>query len=279
MKSFHLSLHLISATAEGYFDQNGLRFDSRRYSKFKYGCHSSAEIYALRMAHMIRQEFSHWTNEEVILTGSAFKVAPTASEAIANLVYAYLRPFFPFLQRIKIRRESIFPNDYGSLSVTERESLMARNVLWVDEDSLRGKKLIVVDDLRVTGAHEKKIVQLVEKSVVEVLFCYVGRFVGAYQASCEADINHSAISSITDLEEIILRGHFHVNARVCKYILSYGNLSELIHFRSNIPEAVLSALDLCIRGDGYHLMPEYRENYEVLKGALVEHSVMYSFAV
>lgn len=279
MKSSYLSLHLISSTAEGYFDQSGLPFDSRKYSMFKYGCHASAESYALRMAQMIRQEFSHWKSEEVMVTGSAFKVAPTASEAIANLVFKYLKPFFPFLQKIKIRRDSIFPNDYGSLSIDERESLMARNVLWVDEDTLRGKKLIVVDDLRVTGAHEKKIMQVIEKSAFEVLFCYVGRLVGSYQPSCEAHINHSAVGSIMDLENIILRGHFHVNARVCKYILSYNNVAELTDFLSSVPEEVLSTLEWCIQGDGYHLMPEYSKNYEVLKNALAEHPAMYSYAV
>jgi len=279
MKSFHLSLHLISSTADGYYDQNGLPFDSLRYSMFKYGCHASAESYALRMAQMIRHEFPHWRSEEVMMAGSAFKVAPTASEAIANLVYVYLKPFFPLLQKIKIRRDSIFPNDYGSLSIAERESLMNRNILWIDEDSLRGKKLIVVDDLRVTGAHEKKITQLVEKSASEVLFCYVGRLVGSYQPSCEAHINQSAVGSLADLKDIIRRGHFHVNARVCKYVLSYGDATELSHFLSNVPEQVLSTLDLCIQGDGYHLMTEYMRNYEILRSALVHHPAMYSYAV
>ncbi len=278
MKYHRLSLHLITSSEKGYFNQHGAAFDSQFYSRFKYGCHASAAFYADELSRRVSGEYMKWKDDEVFITGSAYKVAPTASGAIADLLYLYLRPAFANIRTVKINRESIFPNDYGSLSFAERSKLMEQNRLWVDADLLRGKKLIVVDDLRVTGAHERKILELLDGVVAEILFVYVGQIIGGeHLPTAEAHINHAAIRSLQDLKQIVNRGRFHVNARICKYVLSYPHKDEVDEFLRSLPGDILESLYFCINGDGYNLMPEYEANFKLLNG-LIEKEAAYKAA-
>ncbi|WP_339815429.1 phosphoribosyltransferase family protein [uncultured Imperialibacter sp.] len=273
------SLYQLSPTSLGYFDQDGCLFDACRYSQFKYGCHVSARIYADQIAERLLRDYGHWQNEQVIVCASAYKVAPTAAEAIAQLVYESLQGYFPLLQKAKVRRETVFANDYGSMPTADRFSLMDRNILTIDDRLFRHKKLILVDDLRVTGAHERKLTDTISGVVDEVVFAYVGFLQGDFLPSVEFDINNTAITSVNDILRIIEKGLFHVNARVCKYVLSYQNLGELRSFLLNIPPAVLSRLDECICGDGYHVMPEYETNYLLLREVLEGKPALLSLAV
>lgn len=270
MNCYRLPLYLITATETGYINQHGNTFDANFYSRFKYGSHSNAAGYARELSMKVFSQYHKWKDEEVFITGSAYKVAPTASGAIADIMFEYLRPHFLNLRQVKINRESLFPNDYGSLSLSERNELMEQNRLWVDAELLQGKKLIVVDDLRVTGAHEKKIMQLMGGIVEELLFVYVGQLVGEYLPCTESRINHAAIQSVKDLRDIIDEGNFHINARICKYLLSYQDTAGLHSFLKGLSVDVLEGLHNCICGDGYDQMPEYSRNFGYLKELLEE---------
>ncbi|MEQ8685906.1 MAG: phosphoribosyltransferase family protein [Imperialibacter sp.] len=273
------SLYQLSYRSDTFYDQEGFLFDTRQYSLFKYGCHESAQAYASQIAAQLLLDYGHWQNEQVIVCASAYKVAPTAAEAIAQLVYEALQTYFPFLQKVKVGRETVFPNDYGSMSAADRFSLMDRNVLTIDDHLFRKKKLILVDDLRVTGAHERKMTDTIAGVVDEVVFAYVGSLQGDFPASVEFDINNTSIASVNDILTIIGKDIFHINARVCKYVLSYQNLVELRTFLLEIPPAVLTRLDECICGDGYHVMPEYETNYLLLRDVLDRKPALLSLAV
>jgi hypothetical protein len=273
------SLYQLSPTSSGYYDQDRHLFDARRYSQFKYGCHVSARIYADKITERLLRDYAHWRNEQVIVCASAYKVAPTAAEAIALLVYESLQYYFPLLQKVKIGRETVFANDYGAIPAADRFSLMNRNTLTIDGHVFRHKKLILVDDLRVTGAHERKLTDTIAGLVDEVVFAYVGSLQGDFPPSVEFDINNTAVTSVNDIRTIIEKGLFHVNARVCKYVLSYQNLGELRSFFLEIPSAVLTRLDECICGDGYHVMPEYESNYLLLREVLDGKPALLSLAV
>lgn len=279
MITHRLSSHVLCSTPEGYLDQNGCPFDLFSYSRFKYGSDADARLYAHAIAEQLSVEYRHWQHEEVIISASAYKVAPTAAEVIAQMTYDLLRPLFPLLRKVKVGRETVFPHDYGSLSAEERHRLMEKNIVVVDPELFRGKKLILVDDLRVTGAHEIKMVSALSGLVEEVVFAYVARLSGSFAPFVEFNINNTAIQSIADIKGIVDAGVFHVNARICKYLLSYKHPDELLTFFCELPPDVLFMIDKCICGDGYNSMDDYRSNYQLLKKAMENASEVFSPAV
>lgn len=278
MVTHHFSPYQLCSTSAGYLDQNGYLFDLSSYSRFKYGSDSDARIYAHHIASQLRVKYYRWQNEEVIISASAFKVAPTAAEVIAQMTYELLRESFPLLRKVKISRETVFPNDYGSLSAEERHSLMDKNIVIVDRELFRNKKLILVDDLRVTGAHENKMIAVLSGLVDEVVFTYVARLSGSFTPFVEFNINQTAVQSVANIKAIVDTGVFHVNARICKYLLSYRNTDELLSFFYEVPVEVLLRIEECVCGDGYHLMEEYWSNYSLLKEVLVNRSTVFLHA-
>lgn len=265
-----LSLYQIRYSSKGCIDQHGDIFDAATYSRFKHGCSESTRHYAESLASAIAQNYPHWGSHDVVIAGSAYKVAPTASQAIAELVFEYLQPFFPSLTKVKIHRESVFPSDYGLLSLEERQHLMNCNQISVDVPAIQNKKLIVIDDLRVTGAHETRIRELISEIDGEAVFAYVARLSGDFAPTLEAEVNYASITSVWDLLPIAKSHGFRPNVRVCKFLLSYKDSQEYRTFLSCVPAAVLSILHNFVCGDGYHAMIPYARNYQLLKAQLLK---------
>jgi hypothetical protein len=243
-------------------------FPGALYSQYKYGCGMAARALAAQLFHSVRSRFAEWLQEgPVYVTASAYKAVPTAAQQICDefvrLLDAYLlwqngRHALPF----RIERRTVFEGDYGKLEQTEREALMQQNLLCCNTD-LQGCRVVVIDDVRITGSHERRVQQLMlAAGVDELLSLFIGKNLQPdTNGAVEHVLNHQWLHSLRQLRELMQRPHWQVNARVCKYLLSHPDIDQLLNFWLTVPpqqqQSILHAMD----ADGYSSMPAYAATY------------------
>ena len=97
------------------------------------------------------------------LTLSPYTCVPTAAMALARVLAPALNPVrarhgLPPAPLLRVDRMSASAGDYGVLSARARDRLMAANTLSFRRfrpELVRDAHLMVVDDVRVTGAHQR----------------------------------------------------------------------------------------------------------------------------
>ncbi|SFC70072.1 PRTase ComF-like [Flexibacter flexilis DSM 6793] len=245
-------------------------FDSALYSRFKYGSGQAAAHYAAQMYEVLRDKLTQVSGQWLI-TASAYKYVPTASNAIADAIYALITNNLPAIkiEKIKIRRQRLFASDYGNLDEEQRKNLMRQTDLQIDEEQVKGRNLIVVDDICVTGSHERRIAEMLGKTqVAQVYFLYVGQCRPPVVPNVEHRLNHEWMKSVENLLYIIENEYFIINARVCKFLLSYPYLPDLQAFYAQLSLDWLLSFQANMCGDGYDQMPEYADNYQILSNVI-----------
>ncbi len=281
MKIHTESLHHLWVDGEGTIKSGGELFSPQEYSRFKYGSKKQARVYGHQLAtHMAGSalcgEFNHGNT---VVVSSAHRHVPTASANLMGYFVDGLNILFanqnmPSVATTKITREQQVAGDYGKLSLAERRKRMDRGAIHIDQQFIRGKNIIVVDDVRITGAHEERIQRLFsEFHFLSTLFLYIATFEEGQETIdpiVEDRLNHTAIHDLADFAELLENEECLINARICKFVLS-TNPVELDSFLSRLSgeqDEFLYTLYSSIIGDEYHAMPVYQRQF-----AMVENEV------
>jgi len=179
---------------------------------------------------------------------------------------------------IHLGREGDFDrSDFGRLSADERTAAMRTRKIKVSDEvqgRLSGSTLLVIDDLRASGSHERAIIEYFRSLEVpqRLIFLYVVEFDGALSASPEAEeeLNHFEVSSINDLRVLEREaGGLLINSRVVKMLLAAGANQEgrvqLLEFLREASAATLATIrDAALSADGYASVPTYAEGFRLL---------------
>lgn len=262
--------------------ERGGDFSEGEYSRMKYGCGAVASALGQRLAdayileHL--EELRRIDPAQVVVTSSAYKVAPTASNAVMQGFLWRLNEFFLSLGKgpahpLQISRLTLAQGDYGALTQQEREKRMRENRLYVDAAQVRGMHVIVVDDCSITGAHERNVQELLAPArPASLRFLYLARFVsaeGAQLAQVEDRLNHAAVATPDAVTDLMLRQDFTLNDRVCKYFLSQripsDELAEVLaHIIDQGGASRIIQLHRYCLGNGYAIMPQYAERCRII---------------
>ena len=102
-------------------------------------------------------------------------------------------------------------------------------------DQVRDAHLLVVDDVRVTGAHQRCLMRASDGLPLAArTFLYIASFPGpagaCFDPTQEDALNHAAVKTLDDLAGIVEAGDFAWNVRVCKFVLSPANHGDLPRF-------------------------------------------------
>ncbi|MCS6822096.1 MAG: phosphoribosyltransferase family protein [Microscillaceae bacterium] len=254
--------------------QHGQLFDAVQYSRFKYGMQKEATSYAHALFEHVFLPIRSWidTNPQVYLTSSAYKSVPTASDAIANELLSFLQNHFDTsIHKFKIYRNNLFTHDYGTLSEQERHFYMQKVDLCLPQElNLSRQKVIIIDDIRITGAHENRLRELFLKQTQaqEVMFVYLAMFRHKVSPSIEHQLNHAWLDELEKLYLVFNNPHFLPNARLCKFLLSYSDRYKLRLFLERIPIESLHKLQEAIKSDGYAQMSAYQANCSLIQSIL-----------
>jgi PRTase ComF-like len=256
-------------------------FDAVRYSRYKYGSTVAAGWFARALGQAFLYRYARLAHQpRLLIASSPYRRVPTAANALAVRFAAVLNAAragrgLPPAPLVHIERMAASSGDYGTLSTEARTRLMAVNALSFDR--LRpladGAHLIVVDDVKVTGAHQRCLISASETLPLgSRAFVHIAAFdsVGAQRLdpALEDRLNHAIIATLDDLAGLVRESDFTWNVRVCKFLLCPASRGDLPSFLIKMSDRFVRELRHNSFIDGYARMDAYRESHGIVQREL-----------
>lgn len=259
-----------------------LAFSPARYSRYKYGSVAAAETFARALGAAFCEAHPELVlAPRLLMASSPYAHVPAAATTLAR----GLRPVLNAVRAanglaqvplLRVDRVSTSAGDYGTLSAQARDRHMAANVLSfgrVPPEQVCGAHLLVVDDVRVTGAHQRCLMRASEALPLTArTFLYIAAFSaqlgGCFDPAQEDALNHAAVKTLDDLAGIVEAGDFAWNVRVCKFTLSPANHGELPPFLRSMPGWFIRDLHRNSCRDGYARMAPYAPSHALVRAEL-----------
>jgi hypothetical protein len=223
------------------------------YSRFKFGDGEVAHKYGSMLGTLaVSGALGTSSRDQIFVTSSAYRVAPPASESLLEPFLGAAEQAAPnaTLERFKISKARMATHNYAGMSFEQRSKTLQDDLILPEGLSLEGKRVVVLDDIRVTGLREAALQQLLSNAGVEhAAFCYVLDVpAGKDYPQTEAIININAVKTIDDVLQLAQQPNFVPNVRMCKFLLSRP-VSEIESFLGKVPEQVARTIIHYVRED------------------------------
>lgn len=253
-----------------------MSFTPRDYSLLKFGDDKIAQHFGTSMAMGFFKAHS-----EKLLTNK-FVVIPSPYNHIKNAATLITEHFINALNVLLvnakgehldssiIHRKVSYTNDYGFLDKNTRQKLLSNDKFYMNKKFLKGKSLIFIDDVCITGTHEDKLVEILAENRMnnDTFFVYFAKYFGD-RADIESELNFAAITTIADVVDIINSPNHHMIIRPIKYLLSL-NSHEFNNIIVTLKQDKLEALYYASLAEGYYKIPKYQSNFQKLSGYLID---------
>jgi hypothetical protein len=257
-------------------------FSPARYSRYKYGSVAAAETFAAALgAAFLERRPELALAPRLLMASSPYKHVPSAATTLARglrplLNAARARHGLAPAPLLRVDRIGASAGDYGTLSAQAREQHMAANALSFRQfgpERVRDAHLLVVDDVRVTGAHQRCLMRASEELPLTArTFLYIVAFPGcasgSFDPAQEDALNHAAVKTLDDLAGIVEAGDFAWNVRVCKFALSPASHGGLPRFLRRMPGWFVRGLHRNSCRDGYARMEPYAPSHALVRAEL-----------
>jgi FMN phosphatase YigB (HAD superfamily) len=264
------------------YDAEDSSFSKNEYSQFKHGSRAVAQKFGFELAakFIASDSFDQIARApeaaQIVVAPSPYNFVPTATFAMKNaFVYRLNVELIKYnlapAQEVKIHRTNSYNQDYGQMNVAERENAISAEDFHIDKNFVRGKLVLFLDDVRITGAHERRVLRMIDKYNLECDYLFV------YYASLEADLlpnienvlNYHFVKSVWDIDWIIKNQGFCFNTRAIKYILNAPDEDFIKFINQQTREFQDDFYNYAI-GNKYHQITEFQGNLEYLNKLLFE---------
>lgn len=249
-------------------------FSPQEYSRFKFGDGAVARAYGQELAegfivsHLSKQPISR----QLVVVSSPYSFIPTATFAMKDHFVFRLNRWLvdqglPVVQETKVHRTITYKEDYGELNAEQRIQLIGADSFHIDRRFLEGKTVLFLDDIRITGGHERMILKMVQEYDLQnpVYLLYFAELASPeVHPNIENYLNYHAVKSIFDLQPLISSPHFLLNTRATKYMLHYDAETFRIFIDNQTPAFLEYLYDMAL-GNGYHTIEAYQRNLDYLK--------------
>ena len=262
----HYALHRIE-------NPENTGFSPEDYSRFKYGDNAIAKAFGIDLANGFIENILTKTPifKQIVVVSSPYSFIPTATFAMKNYFVLQLNRWlvahnFDAVEETKVHRTVTYKDDYGSLNAEERMRLIGNDSFHIDSRFVENKVLIFLDDIKITGSHERMILKMVEKYELknDIFMLYFAELINKnIHPRFENYLNNYAVSTVFDVENIVNSGNFVANTRVVKFILQYDFDEFCIFIERQTDDFCQNLYDLAI-GNGYQKMENYQRNLKYL---------------
>jgi len=261
------SLHQIN-------DRHTFGFSPADYSRFKFGDGAVAKTFGHQLARGFISDYltENPVGGQIVVVSSPYSFIPTATFAMKNHFVFELNHWLaehdlPVVQETKVHRTVTYKEDYGELSAEQRITLIGNDTFHIDKYFLEGKTLIFLDDIRITGSHERMIMKMVKeyglKNDIYMLY-YAELTNNEIHPNIENYLNYHSVKSIFDLDAIVNDRQFCVNTRLVKYILNYKYHDFCLFIQGQQHDFVTMLYYMAV-GNNYHTMESYQRNLTYIK--------------
>lgn len=262
--------------ANEFSSLEGLKFSPEEYSRLKFGSDLVAKKFGFELASAFFQNYSD------ILLSNKFVVIPSPYNYVKNAATMMTEHFLNKLNELVvnangshleysiIHRKVSYINDYGFLSKEKRRGLINQDSFYLNREFVEGKILIFIDDVRITGTHEDKLIDVLRTSQVrnKAFFLYYGSYTGN-NPEIEAALNFSAVKDVTQYVKLALEPNHHIIVRPIKYLLSLRE-TDLRWALSHLGKDFTEKLYYACLNEGYYRIPAYQASFKILSDQMKE---------
>lgn len=245
-----LLAHRLTCNAAGQFvnEGDGSTFDAAAYSRMKYGDADAARQFGKTLAEVLVAAHPDVLCDEIppdFLV--AYKSVPPACYYLSqycldriNLKRAYARREPGRL--LQVYKSRVAASNYALASQEARQQELDTISFTLEGRSLLGKHLVLVDDVRITGAAERKILEVILPATPRRLtLLYLAGFRENLPPQIEDRLNTAATGGLAEIAAFIQTECFDLNIRTLKRILSAQPV-ELADFLSGLSARMLEQL-------------------------------------
>jgi PRTase ComF-like len=276
------ALHRIANTAN-------IGFSPYDYSRFKYGDNDIARNFGTDLAEGFIKNILENPNtvldltRQIVVISSPYSFIPTATFALKNFFVKTLNRWlaahgYPTVQETKVHRTITYKDDYGALNAAERMRLIGNDSFHIDTQFVVNKTLIFLDDIKITGSHERMILKMAHEYHLqnEMFMLYFAELTDTNtHPRFENYLNNYYVKTIFEVENIIKNSNFVPNTRVVKYLLHYDFDAFCTFILQQTDDFCNTLYDLAL-GNGYHAIEAYQKNLNFVKTIL--HDTSYPVA-
>lgn len=249
--------------------------NKEEYSRFKYGSKDISRKFAKEMS----PKLFEWLqmgyleeHEQVVIAPSPFMFIPAASFALKDYLIANLNPMlihngYKVVQETKVFRHTGYTADYGSMTKEQRKKMISSESFQTDSEFLRGKKVLFLDDIKITGSHQERVEEMIVRLKIdaECSFVYYAELQdSSSDPTIEDHLNYYSMKCLLDLDKIIKNEEFIFNVRNVKYILNAPHV-DCVNFLEYQRHQFIETLYHYAIGNSYHFEPSYSMNFSYLK--------------
>lgn len=255
-------------SAAHIIDKENFEFSPDEYSMFKYGSKVMARKFGYTLANKFFYKFSELLkSEQLVVIPSAYSHIQTASCSMVSFFVDRLNLFLfqndcPPVEQAKIHRTVTYREDYGEMSAEERFNMIKGDKFHIDKSFLGDKTLIFLDDIKITGTHERLIVKMLDDFDIQndcFMLYYADLKNPEINPRIENFLNQHFVKNLNDLDWIIKTDSFIFNTRVVKYILNSSNADCENFLRRQSFEFIRDLFFYAI-GNDYGKFEEYKQN-------------------
>jgi len=267
-------------------DTEKISFSREDYSKFKFGSYSLAEKFGedlfvyFKAFHFDKHVLDY---SKIIVFSSPYMQIPTSSYYLTQSFYNAFKKYLVSkqienvkLEFGKIERCQTYTEDYGSLKAEERFNLIKNDTYKLITFPIEDDLCIFIDDISITGSHQRVIEQLLENNCVATnsFFLYFAKLNKVDECpSFENYLNYSFIDNFSKLIDLIISDDFRITTRAIKYILSQtqDNLDLLIkELQIHKKYTICNEIVTMSYANGYHNIELYNSNLYQLEKTMIE---------
>lgn len=246
--------------------------DAKRYSRMKFGDDCAAREIGYEMADCLFEKHSDMLlANEVVIIPSPYNYVKNAATVVTEHMIDRLNTLLVeangrHVEYSTIHRKVSYISDYGFLPKAKREKLLSNDKFYMNKQFLKDKLLVFVDDIKITGTHEEKLKEILQKEGMtnDAIFVYSAKYYGA-SPEIEAKLNFAAVESVEDYVKLAssARRH-HLLVRPIKFLLKQDK-QTFDWYLKNTPYTGLRDLYHACLGEGYTIIPDYQANIRTLK--------------
>jgi hypothetical protein len=255
-------------------NQDSFGFSPSDYSRFKFGDDIIAQNFGTELAINFIDKYllSSPIFNQIVVISSPYSFIPTATFAMKDYFVFTLNRWlvennFNVVHETKVHRTSSYKEDYGELDAEQRMKLIGNDSFHIDKYFLKGKTLLFLDDIKITGSHERMIKKMLLEYELnnDTHLLYFAELKDTnIHPSFENFLNYYDVKSIFDLHTIINSNSFRINTRIVKYLLNSEHSSFQIFIQQQT-EYFISLLYNMSLGNSYHTIDQYSKNLNYIK--------------
>ncbi|WNA15894.1 hypothetical protein XaC1_251 [Xanthomonas phage XaC1] len=264
-KDYSYSVHKFSSL-------ENCSFDPKMYSFLKFGCDKAARMMGYELADsFFADNKKELLDQRLVVIPSPYNYVKNAatvmSEHFVNRLNHHLvQNGSNSVEWVTINRKVSYIKDYGFLDAESRRKLIDGDEFYFSTGFVEGKKLIFIDDVCITGTHEDKLKEILDKNHLQndSYFLYFAQYNGSPgNANIEGALNFSGVTGLDDFIKLTKEKEHHVIVRPIKYLMGQDH-SVFKDVLEQLPQEYSKKLYNGCLAENYHMIDSYKNNFEYL---------------